>query len=159
MNDKRLLIYLNDHSAVMLGEADLARRCLSSNEESPLGEFLQKLSVEIENQRAMVTEMIERMGGAQNVVKQGAAWFAEKLGRLKLNDSLLAYSDLSRLVELEALSVAAQGRITMWDTLQMVGADDQRFSGITFSYFREQSEQQLVELSSRRRYAAAEAFQ
>ena len=38
-----------------------------------------------------------------------AGWVAEKAGRLKLNGSLLTYSPLSRLVELEGLSLGVEG--------------------------------------------------
>jgi hypothetical protein len=90
--------------------------------------------------------------------KQGAAWFAEKLGRLKLNDSLLAYSDLSRVIELEAMSAVARERIALWDNLDSVGANDSRLEGITFAFSRDQSQQHLDELNAHRREAAIQAF-
>ena len=40
--------------------------------------------------------------GVGSRAKDGAAWVAEKLGRLKTNGQLTGYSPLSRLVELEA---------------------------------------------------------
>lgn len=158
MNDTRLNIYLNDHLALMVGEIDLASRCESSNRETPLGDFLHRLGVEVEAQKSIVSDLIRRAGGSESIVKKGAAWFAEKLGRFKLNDSVLRYSDLSRLIELEALSAAAQERLALWDTLNAVAGGDKRFSGITFSFFRDQSQTHLEELHARRRYAATEAF-
>ncbi|WP_339746601.1 hypothetical protein [uncultured Rubinisphaera sp.] len=53
----------------------------------------------------------------QGQLKQGAAWLAVKIGRFKLNDSLLEYSDLSLVVELEAMLAVAQERIGLWVTL------------------------------------------
>lgn len=158
MNDTRLIIYLNDHLALMVGEIELADRCESSNRETPLGEFLHRLGVEIEAQKSIVSDVIRRAGGSESTIKKGAAWFAEKLGRFKLNDSVLTYSDLSRVIELEALSAAAQERVALWDTLNAVAGGDGRFTGITFSFFRDQSQQQFEELGSRRRYAATQAF-
>ena len=161
MNDKRLRIYLDDHSALMVAEIELIGRCRRNNRNKPLGEFLQKLENEVKAQKSIVSDMIHRIGGKKTIesrMKQGAAWFAEKLGRLKLNDSLLTYSPLSRVVELEALSATAQERIALWDNLDSVAADDSRFEGITFSFFRDQSQQHLDELNTRRRQAAVEAF-
>ncbi len=161
MNDKRLRIYLDDHIALMVAEVELIGRCLRSNQQTPLGEFLQQLENEVKSQKSIARDMIHRIGGKESIeskAKQSVAWFAEKVGRFKLNDSLLSYSALSRLVELEALSAAAQERIAVWDNFDAVASDDPRLDGITFSFFREQSEQHLDELNSRRRFAAAEAF-
>jgi hypothetical protein len=91
-------------------------------------------------------------------MKQGAAWFAEKLGRLKLNDSFLTYSPLSRMTELEALSAAALARIMLWDNLESLGPRDARLEGIAFSGLRDQSQQHLDELHKLRREAASLAF-
>jgi hypothetical protein len=161
MNDKRLRIYLDDHLALMVAEIGLIGRCWWSNRSTPLGEFLQKLENEVKAQKSIVVDMIQRIGGKKTIesrVKQGAAWFAEKLGRLKLNDSLLTYSDLSRVIELEAMSAAAQERIVLWDSIDYVAADDARLEGITFAFFRDQSQQHLDELNLQRREAATEAF-
>ena len=96
--------------------------------------------------------------GVPEVLDPAAEAIPEKLGRFKLNDSLLTYSNLNRVLELETLTAAAQERIALWDNLGSVAGDDSRLEGITFSFFREQSEQHLFELNSRRRFAAMEAF-
>jgi len=146
MNDKLLRIYLDDHLALMVAEVELIGRCLRSNHASPLGEFLQQLETEVSAQRSMVQDIFQRIGGKEGIestAKQSAAWLAEKLGRLKLNGSFLSYSSLSRVVELETLSVAAQGRVGLWDNLEAVASEDQRCEGIPFSTIREQSQRHL----------------
>jgi len=161
MNNKRLEIYLADHLALMIAEVELVRRCSGSNKKTPLGDFLQQLENQVQAQKSIVQDVRFRMGSSESIesrLKQAAGWFAEKLGRLKLNDSLISYSDLSRLVELEALSAAALERISLWDNLDVTASQDLRFDGISFSFFRDQSEQHLQELHSRRRFAAATAF-
>ena len=42
---------------------------------------------------------------------------SEKLGRLKLNGSLISYSPLSRLEELELLVLAIEGKVLLWRAL------------------------------------------
>jgi len=161
MNEKRLRIYMEDHLALIVAEAELANRCWRSNRKTPLGEFLKQLENEVKAQQSIVKDIIHRIGCKETVesrLKQSAAWMAEKLGRLKLNDSLLSYSDLSRVVELETLAAAAQERIALWDNLHAVEESDSRLQGITFSFFREQSQEHLDELKIRRRMAAVEAF-
>ena len=161
MNDKRLRIYLDDHSALMVAEVELIGRCWWSNRNQPLGEFLQTLENEVKAQKSIVQDMLHRIGSKNTIesrLKNGAAWFAEKLGRLKLNDSLLTYSDLSRVIELETLSAAAHERIALWDNLDSVAGDDPRLEGITFPFFRDQSQQHLDKLNTHRREAATQAF-
>ena len=161
MNDRRLRIYLDDHLALVVGEVELIARCRWSNRRTPLGQFLQQLENEVKAQKSIVRDVIHRLGDRLHLasqLKQGGAWFAEKFGRFKLNDSLLTYSELSRVIELETLMAAAQARIVLWDTLDAVASADSRLEGITISYFREQSQQHFHELSTRRRFAAAEAF-
>jgi hypothetical protein len=161
MNERRLRIYLDDHLALMVAELELAARCRSSNRATALGEFLQQLENEVTAQKSIGKEVIYHTGGKDSIegrAKQGAAWVAEKLGRFKLNDSLISYSPLSRVVELETLSAFAQGRIAMWDTLDATVKSDSRLQNMTFSAFRDQSQQHLDQLNEHRRDAAVEAF-
>jgi len=157
-SERRIRIYLADHLAVMLGEAELAQRCLRSNEQTALGEFLGRLHVEVQGQRAIVKDVLQRLGGRESLLKDSGAWVAEKLGRLKLNDTLLTYSSLSRLIELEGLSAAACARVMLWDNLVAMAERDSRLEGISCSFFRQQSQQHLDELDTHRRRAASEAF-
>jgi hypothetical protein len=161
MNVKRLRIYLDDHLALMVGETELIRRCLGSNEGSPLGEFLRQLHKDVAVQKSVAQDIIHRISGKitfDSRLKQGAAWFAEKAGRFKMNGSFLSYSGLSRLVELETLAAAAQERVGFWDNLDAVARHDSRLAAMKCSSLRDQSQGHLNELNIRRRFAAVEAF-
>jgi len=158
MNSARLQIYLDDHLALMVGEAELAARCLKSNRGTPLGDFLDRLHIEIQSQRSIVHDVLHQLEGKPSRVKNSMAWLAEKMGRWKSNGGFLKYSDLSRLVELEALAACASARVSLWETLESVSASNDRLSEISFGFFCEQSEGHVTELQKRRRYAAAQAF-
>lgn len=158
MNDQRLQIYLNDHLALLVGELELVKRCRKSNRQTPLAECLERIEAELTTQKATLEEVLQRIGGAENHIKQGAAWLAEKLGRFKLNDSLLKYSDLSRLIELEALAAAAQERLALWETLDVVAPHDARLEGIDFSSALTRTGLLLDELIQQRRNEATWTF-
>ena len=161
MNVRRLQIYLDDHLALIAGEIALIGRCWWKNRGSALGDFLQRLENEVRGQRAVARDVLHRLGGKnawEGKLKQGAALVAERMGRFKLNDSWFAYSDLSRLVELETLCAAAQERVALWDSLAAISTDEGPWEGISLTHFRDQSQKHLDELQSRRRFAAAEAF-
>ena len=84
MAARRISIYLNDHLAGSVVAAELARRS----------------AMDLEGVR------VDR-------AKLAAAWVAEKAGRLKLNGSVFSYSPLSRLEELEFLSLAVEGKLLL----------------------------------------------
>lgn len=161
MNERRLQIYLDDHLALLVGERELAARCHRSNRETRLGAFLEQLESDLADQEATLKQVIHRVGGKDGIeskVKQGAAWFAEKLGRFKRNDSLLSYSSLSRVVELETLAAAAQERVALWDSLAAIAESDRRLKKFDFLALRNESRKHLTKLNARRRRAVAEAF-
>jgi len=161
MNNRRLHIYLDDHLALIAGERELAARCHQSNQPTRLGTYLQRLESELADQESRLKDVSHRAGGKsgiESMVKQGAAWFAEKLGRFKFNDSLLTYSSLSRVVELETLAATAQERVALWDSLASISVEDRRLKKIDFVALRDQSKKHLTRLNAHRRRAAVEAF-
>lgn len=113
-----LAIYLNDHLAGATGGVELARRLRASNRGNDVfGQPLDRICVEIEEDRATLERVIDRLGFSQSRVKPAAAWVAEKLGRLKLNGRLRGYSPLSRVLELEGLLFGITGKMALWETL------------------------------------------
>jgi hypothetical protein len=113
-----LAIYLNDHLAGATGGVELARRLRASNRgDDAFGAPLDQICVEIEEDRATLERVIDRLGFSQSRVKPAAAWVAEKVGRLKLNGRLRGYSPLSRVLELEGLLIGITGKMALWKTL------------------------------------------
>jgi hypothetical protein len=113
----KLGIYLNDHYAGSVAGAQLARRAARSNRGTPYGEVLATLAREIEEDRQSLKLIMQRLGIRPDPAKAAVAWSAEKLGRLKLNGQLTGYSPLSRLEELEILSLGVEGKLALWRAL------------------------------------------
>jgi hypothetical protein len=155
----RLDVYLNDHRAgAVLGTA-LARRALRSNQGTELGRFLAGLVVEIEADRRSLEQVMSRTGTPRSRVKPALASAAEKVARLKLNGQLTGYSPLSRLLELEGLTVGIAGKRALWQSLAGVAEGDERLAEIDFAALVERAEAQLDGLERQRRDAAARAFE
>lgn len=115
---RSLAIYLNDHLAGATGGVELARRVSASNRgHDTFGQPLDRICVEIEEDRATLEQAIDRLGFSQSRVKPAGAWVAEKVGRLKLNGRLRGYSPLSRVLELEGLLIGITGKMALWETL------------------------------------------
>jgi hypothetical protein len=151
-----LAIYLNDHLAGSTGGVELARRAASNNAGTDYGRVLDDIAREIDEDRATLATLMDRLGVGRDRVKTTAAWLAEKAGRLKPNGHLLSYSPLSRLEELEVLLLGVSGKLSMWRALDH--AIGERLGGIEVPELEARAESQRRRLEELRLRAAGEAF-
>jgi hypothetical protein len=159
MSEERFLgIYLNDHLAGAIAGSELAKRAARNNEGTPLGTFLARLTTDIEQDRRALETLMSDLGVRKDVVKDAAAWMAEKVGRLKLNGRLVGYSDLSRLVELEGLSLGVEGKLAMWRNLSRVREKYAALEKTNIEELTERAEAQRRELEEVRQEAAEKAL-
>ena len=152
-----LRTYLQDHHGGATGGLELARRAAGSNEDTEYGAELSAIADEIESDRDSLERIMAALGVKANPVKDAAGWTAEKLGRLKPNNSLLSYSPLSRVVELEGLVIGVTAKLAVWEAMRT--AVGERLDGIEFAELAERAGDQRARLETLRRRAAAEAFE
>ena len=153
-----LHIYLNDHLAGAVGGGELARRCLGSNRGTPLGTFLEGLLDDILEDRRTLEDVMARLDMAADRSKLLAVTVGERLARLKLNGQLFGYSDLSRVVELEALCGGVALKRRLWRSLQHVRDVDARLADVDFVHLTERASAQLDGLERHRLEAVARAL-
>lgn len=159
MSDERFLgIYLNDHLAGAIAGFELAKRATKSNTGTLLGDFLSRLSAEIDEDRETLENLMRDLGVRKAVLKDAAAWVAEKVGRLKLNGQIVGYSDLSRLVELEGLSLGVEARLGLWRNLKQISERYPALANSNLDRLIERAERQKSELEGFRREAAGIAL-
>jgi hypothetical protein len=115
---KYLGTYLNDHLAGSTVGMRVARRAAKENEGSDYGPVLERLAAEIDEDRATLQDLMKQLKVRRDPVKALTPAVAETLGRLKLNDELTSYSPLSRLEELELLSLGVEGKLALWRALR-----------------------------------------
>jgi hypothetical protein len=152
----RLSIYLNDHLAGSTLGVELVKRASSENQGTPLGDYLEALRREIEEDRATLVRLMDKLGVRRNRGKVSAAWIAEKVGRLKLNGQLTGHSPLSPLVELESLHLGINGKLDLWKALgHSLGP---RVEGIDFDPLIRRAERQAEELERHRLEVATTAL-
>jgi len=151
-----LAIYLNDHLAGSTAGVELARRAASNNAGNEYGRVLSDIAREIEEDRATLEALMDRLDVGRDRVKTAAAWVVERAGRLKPNGHLLTYSPLSRLEELEFLLLGVSGKLSMWRALDH--AIHERLGGIELSQLEARAESQRERLEALRLRAADEAL-
>jgi hypothetical protein len=149
--------YLADHLAGATFGLALVRRCHGKNEgsafEKPLGELVR----EIELDRATLIAVMAAVGAKPSRTKTWAAWILEKARRLKPNGRPLRDTLLSRLLELEILSIGITVKRALWRALEEVGLPD-RTNGFDFRRLAERAEAQLDAVEAMRLQAARDAF-
>jgi hypothetical protein len=154
---KLLAIYLNDHLAGATVGVELARRLRASNQDEPeFGPELAAICAEIEADRETLVAIMDRLGVGRSRVKPLAAILAERLGRLKLNGQLRGYSPLSRLDELEFLSIGVTGKRQLWRALEHTHSGD--LPDFELGALAERASEQLDRLEALRLKAAALAL-
>jgi len=154
--DSLLAIYLNDHLAGSTVGVELARRARGANSGSELGQLLDRLGREIEEDRDTLGAVMDAVGARRDRLKKAAAWLGEKAGRLKLNGQLTGYSPLSKLIELEGLNLGIEGKSRLWAVLGELS--DPRLSSFDFPALAQRAERQRSELEPFRLSAGRESF-
>jgi hypothetical protein len=156
---ERLLdIYLSDHAAAATAGLELARRVGRNNRSNASGEPLQRLAGEIEKDRRALKRVIAELGFRESKIKHALAWAGEKAGRLKLNGQLTGYSPLSRVLELEALSVGIAGKLALWQSLQTLAHVDERLPDVDLEDLADRARRQRDEVEKQRLQAVRDAF-
>jgi hypothetical protein len=154
----RLSIYLNDHLAGAIAGSELAGRAASSNEGSELGPFLANLAEKINQDRESLERLMKILDIRRNLAKDAAAWLAEKVARLKLNGQVIGYSPLSRLVELEGLSLGVNGKLSLWKTLKELSREDERIDAAEVNLLIERALSQAISLEEERTKIIGQVF-
>jgi hypothetical protein len=156
---QRLLeIYLADHLAASTAGLSLARRTARANAGSAIGDVLGRLVADIEEDRRALRRIVAELGFDESKPKEALAWAGERLARLKLNGQLRGYSPLSRVLELEALSVGIAGKLALWETLQVVLGPEQRLVSVDLRELAERAQSQHAKVEELRADAVRAAF-
>jgi hypothetical protein len=153
-----LAIYLNDHAAASAGAAGLTHRIIKSRPADIDFTVFEPLAEELADDRTTLLELMGRVGVVRTRYKEVAGAAAERIGRLKLNGSLVHRSPLSSVVELEALSLAIAGTRTAWRTLRMLADTDSRLDAAQLDALIARADRQLDIVERLRRSAAQNAL-
>jgi hypothetical protein len=156
--DRLLEIYLDDHLAAASAGVELVRRAARNNAGNAYGHALRAVGAEIEEDRRALQGVIRSLGFDESKLKQAIARLGEKVGRLKLNGQVRGYSPLSRVLELEALSVGIAGKLALWESLQSAPGIASRLPSTQLEQLVERARRQRAEVEKQRLDAVRDAF-
>jgi len=148
--------YLNDHRAGASAGTALAQRIWRSNRRTQWGPSLEKVARTIEEDLTVLENVRAAAEVSGGDLKKVAALLTERAGRLKLNGHLITYSPLSRVLELETLMSAIQGKQRLWAALRTAVPTHPEWSDFDFDALEKQGSEQTETLRQVHEWAVAE---
>jgi hypothetical protein len=159
MEENRFLDhYLGDHYAGGGGGLALARRIAGQNKDNDYGAEMKRIANEIEEDRETLGAVMDQFGVGRPKVRTIAARSGELLGRLKPNGTLISYSPLSRVIELEGMIMGVTGKLELWRSLLAIEATDARLDRTVLEGLERRAEDQRARLERLHDRAAREAL-
>ena len=151
-------VYLNDHLAGSAAAVELVERIAANNAGTPLAAHLEGLGGDIEADRDTLADIMERLGVPRSTPKQVAGKVLETLSRLRLNERITGSADVTRLMELETLSLGIEGKLALWKSLDEVKGSRPELDGFDLPTLAERAVEQRAGLEPFRLEAAASAL-
>lgn len=150
-------IYLEDHRAGAAGGVALARRIADRYGDEPGFESVVSLVADIRDDERSLDTIRAATGADGGCVKRVAAVVGERIARLKLNGTIVRPSPLSRVIELEALTIGVVGKRSGWLGLRAF-AGGSEIAGVDLDELVRRADAQLDELGRLHALAIELAF-
>jgi hypothetical protein len=157
-SDEALVVYLNDHLAGSAAGVELASKLRDNNQGTELGKEMVALHHDISEDRDTLESLLGQLELNRHAVKEAAGWVLEKLSRLRLSPAVTGSTELTRLLETEALSLGIEGKLSMWLALREAAAADPRLAAADYDRLIERARGQRRALEPHRLAAAAASF-
>jgi len=151
-------VYLNDHLAGSAAAVELVERIRDNNVGTAVASHMEGLGRDIEADQGTLGAVMEALGVARSTPKQVAGKVLESLSRLRLNEHVTGNADVTRLMELETLSLGIEGKLALWRSLGQVVASRSALADFDLPALADRAVRQRAGLEPFRLQAAAEAF-
>lgn len=159
MDPERLLsIYMNDHLGGAALGTSLAKRISKAHDRGQARDETAEVAREIEEDREVLLGIMRDLGVRPKRTRQVVASLMEKAGRLKPNGAIVSRSPLSRLVELEGMTLGVTGKLALWKSLRQAAAREDRLNVEQLDTLIARAEKQQATLERLRLDAANDAF-
>jgi hypothetical protein len=130
-----LTIYLQDHYAGAVAGVALFQRVAGSHGNPGVRRVVADLAEEVEGDRRELDKIMNALEVPHSKTKEYLARGGEKLGRFMPNGTVIRRSPLTDVVELEALSLAVEGKALGWKAMLTLaggepGLDPKQIEGL-----------------------------
>lgn len=158
MADNPIDVYLNDHLAGAMLGSDLAEQIGARNRGTALGQLMESLAPQIEEDRQTLIELMGQLETSKNPVKQATAWITEKASRAKFSGMTSGEPELGTFMALESLVLGVRGKACMWKALKQIGDQHPPIASMNLDGLIERARTQEDALERERLAAATRAL-
>jgi hypothetical protein len=154
MGHDELRTYLSDHLAGSVSAVKVLDHLLDGADAPDERQFFGWLRHEIEEDRAVLTQVLERSGGHPSTLRQAGAWVTEMLAQAKLRLDDPSGHRLSYFEALEGLALGILGKRALWRALGAVSAQLPELAGTDLDRLASRAQDQHDRVEGRRLAAA-----
>lgn len=158
MSERAIDIYLNDHLGGATLGSDLAGQIRDAQAGTPLGDLMERIAAEIEEDRETLVGLMEAMDVSRNPVKQIGGWVAEKASRVKFSGLGSGDDEHGLFMALESLRLGVAGKKCLWIALREVRDDHPEVAALDLDGLIARAESQESELERERLAAGRRAM-
>jgi hypothetical protein len=151
-------VYLNDHLAGATLGSDLAKQIQKRHEHTPLGELMDSLAPEIEEDRQTLITLMEQLDVSHSPIKQATGWLTEKVSLLKFSGAVSGEPDHGAFMALETLALGVEGKRSLWLALQQVQSQYPPLTATSLEELIARAEAQYTALENERLAAGVRAL-
>jgi hypothetical protein len=154
MAHDELRTYLSDHLAGSVSALKVLDHLLESADAPEERQFFGWLRHEIEEDRAALTQVLERFGGHPSTLRQAGAWVTEMLSQAKLRIDDPSGHRLAYFEGLEGLALGILGKRALWRALGAVSGQLPELAGTDLDRLASRAQDQHDRVEGRRIAAA-----
>ena len=151
-------IYLRHHAAAASGGLGRFRSAARSSDDPQTRTVLAELASAVGQDRVALFAVMDRLQVPRRPWQERLSSWAEAVGRLKPNGTLVRRSPLTDVVELEALAIAVRGKELGWHSVRALAQDDDRLDAAALDELIERSRRQQTALETLRLAAVERAL-
>jgi hypothetical protein len=151
-----LASYLNDHLAGSAVALDLLAKMRANNEGNEVGTTVAELHEAVKQDRAALETIMQTLDVGASSLRQAGGRVLEKVSRVKFDEWSTRDSDLSLLLETEALALGIEGKMAGWHALKELPAS--RLNDVDLDGLIGRARQQRAKVEELRLAAARAAF-
>jgi hypothetical protein len=150
--------YLNDHLGGATMGVNLAGQIAELVEDTPLAGVMTRLHGEIEEDRATLVDVMERLEVDRNPIKQATGRVAELASRLKFSGATSGDRDYGVFMALESLALGVMGKRSLWTALAQVAGEHAPLAPVDLDGLIARADAQYATLEQERLAAARRAL-
>ena len=158
MVNRPLSVYLNDHLMGATFGVEMFGRA-ARGQAADAGAVLARLTQEVAEDRQSLISIMAALGIPRRRYKVLAGVVGERLGRLKLNGSVVSRAPTTDLVELEALYLGVTGKVACWEALGQLASTESAIDPQQLETLVTRGNAQATQLNELRLQAARRAWQ